>query len=299
MIKKIPIILVLILLLCTVSAAAHPLAFAILGYDVKPYQDAAQGFESISRSDVHPFVLSENKGVDVLESIRREKADILIPVGLGALTSVSNIRDIPIVYMMVPENISGTPLSKRTTGINMNVDPAVVFDIVQKALPDVENIGLLYNPLKTGLQVERAQSVLKGTHIRLVSETISRPGDISKKLKALKPRIDAFWMLPDVTLMTPETIEILMIFSLENKIPIITFSEKYVKMGALLSIGSDPYDMGRQAGEMADRILNGADIADIPCEYARKPVVTVNKKVMKKLRIWVDMDRLKNANIVE
>ena len=144
-----------------------------------------------------------------------------------------------------------------------------------------------------------AHSVLEKSHIHLIPEAISRPGEIKNKLDAIKPRIDAFWMLPDVTLMTPETIEILLLFSLENKIPIITFSEKYVRMGALLSISSDPYDMGKQAGEMANRIINGGDVSITPSEYARNPVICFNKKVIKKLRVRVSDDRLKGFKIIE
>ena len=40
------------------------------------------------------------------------------------------------------------------------------------------------------------------------------------------------------------------LFFLENKIPILTFAEKYVEIGALISIGIDVFDMGRQAGEI-------------------------------------------------
>lgn len=286
-------------LLFAASAAANPVAFAVLGYDVVPYQEAVRGFESICPLSVQPFVMSENKGVDVLEKIRQKHPEIIITIGLSALSAVSGIEDIPILYLMVPKNSPGLPPPKIATGIGINVDPAVVFDIIKKALPDVENIGVLYNPTNTGELVRNAHSVLEGSHIRLISETIGQPGEIKEKLDAIKPHIDAFWMLPDMTLMTPETVEILLLFSLENKIPIITFSEKYVRMGALLSIGSDPYDMGRQAGEMANRICNNGGMSAVTPEYARNPVVILNKKVIHKLRVWVAEDQLKDYKIIE
>ena len=136
MIKKLPFILVLCL--CVASANATPMAFTVLGYDIKPYQEAVKGFESTGPPAGHPYVLSDNKGLDVLERIRRNRPDIIIPIGLSALSSVSGIEDIPIVYMMVPESISGLPHSKNATGVGMNVDPDVVFDIVTKTLPDVK-----------------------------------------------------------------------------------------------------------------------------------------------------------------
>ncbi|MFZ2948374.1 MAG: ABC transporter substrate binding protein, partial [Desulfuromonadaceae bacterium] len=83
---------------------------------------------------------------------------------------------------------------------------------------------------------------------------------------------DLFWMLPDITVITPETAEAILLFSLENNIPILTFSEKYLERGAMLSIGIDPFDIGRQAGEMAQTLFSSGESARHV--EARKALVT-------------------------
>ena len=285
-------LLILLLLLRAVTLAAHPLAVGIVGYPVKPYEEAIRGFESLFPSNIHPLVLSENKGVDIIDKIKRKQPDILLSVGLSALKRVSNIGDIPIIHIMVLDPFSKARLSENSTGISMNIAPAVQFDIFQKVLPDIHTIGVLYNPKNTGFLVQEALSVTKGSRLKLMSETLDKPKDIIRKLNMIKPHIDAFWMLPDMTLVTPESLEILLLFSLENQIPILTFSEKYLELGALLSVGTDPFDMGQQAGEMAEKVLNGRDISTIKPGYARKPVVTINEKIARKLKIRVNRDVL-------
>jgi len=79
---------------------------------------------------------------------------------------------------------------------------------------------------------------------------------------------------------TPETIEIMLLFSFENHIPVLTFSEKYVELGALMSIGIDAFDMGCQAGEMANQILKGSDVSIIQNAYARKAVIVDGRDKM-------------------
>jgi putative ABC transport system substrate-binding protein len=66
----------------------------------------------------------------------------------------------------------------------------------------------------------------------------------------------------------------------------VTFAAKYVDTGALVSLDIDGFDMGKQGGEMANRILlDGTRVSDIPNTEARKAVLKVNRKVAKKLGI--------------
>ena len=96
-------------------------------------------------------------------------------------------------------------------------------------------------------------------------------------------------MLPDITVITPQTVEFLLLFSLENTIPLLAFSEKYVDLGAFMSTDIDAFDMGRQAGEIANRILSGVDLRSVQHVGARRLVVSTNLMVARKLGITVDV----------
>ena len=93
------------------------------------------------------------------------------------------------------------------------------------------------------------------------------------------------WMLPDLTVITPETVEFLMLFSIENRIPVITFSDKYLEMGALMSISISADDIGAQAWDMTEMVLSGKDIRTISGIDARKAEITFNQRAAKKLGI--------------
>jgi putative tryptophan/tyrosine transport system substrate-binding protein len=291
--------LILLLLLWAIPVAARPLVVTVQSFNVRPYEEAVKGFESVSRAAIHKINLSEIKGPDMLDRIREKNPDLVVAVGMGALSAAWEVKNIPLVYMMAADSFPDSLSAGRATGVSMNVSPDVQMDIFAKALPDIKTIGVLYNPEKTGFLVREALLYLRGKPIRLVAETIKSPQDISRKLDRIKSDIDAFWMLPDVTLAAPEALEILLLFSLENRIPILTFSEKYVEIGALMSIGTDPFDMGIQAGEMAEKILSGADPKTVLPEYARKTVITINETIGKKLGIRLGGDILKQANLIK
>ena len=64
-----------------------------------------------------------------------------------------------------------------------------------------------------------------------------------------------------------------------------TFSKKYLDLGAILSVSFDPFDMGKQAGDMALKLLDHKKVSDIPAERVRKVIVHKNNIAAKMLGI--------------
>jgi putative ABC transport system substrate-binding protein len=56
-------------------------------------------------------------------------------------------------------------------------------------------------------------------------------------------------------------------------------------MGAFLSVEIDPFKIGKQAGEMVEKILAGIDASDIRAVDAADADVTVNYKIGEKMGI--------------
>ena len=106
-------------------------------------------------------------------------------------------------------------------------------------------------------------------------------------------------MLPDITVVTPETVESMLLFSMENNIPILAFSEKYLELGAMLAIGIDPFDIGSQAGEMAQNIFAGGNNKKEDRHIdARKALVSVNLGIARKLGIAIDQKVLRGVKVL-
>ena len=281
------IFLLLALILPPRIADAEQKIVAVQGMRIKPYEEALRGFQSVCNAAIQEIVISEQEESEIVKKIHRIKPDLILAVGIEALSKVRKIKDIPIVYLMVlnPPN----PISKQDniTGVNMNIPPEKQLGLFQQVLFRVKRIGLLYDPSKTGYLVEKALYSSEKLGIKLIMKEVHNPKDVPSMLDSMKDGIDAFWMLPDTTVVTPETIEFIFLFSLENRIPVLTFSDKYLELGAMMSVGIDTFDIGRQAGEMAVEVLSGMNIKNIPKVDAQKAVVTLNLKVAKKLGVKI------------
>jgi putative ABC transport system substrate-binding protein len=90
-------------------------------------------------------------------------------------------------------------------------------------------------------------------------------------------------------------LEYLLLFSFENRVPILSFSDKYIEMGSLLALNIDAGDIGRQAGEMANMVLDGSDVAAVPAAPPRKSLISLNLKVAEKMGIKIDRKSVDGA----
>ena len=243
------------------------------------------------------FVVSEGKEHEIHDFIREEQPRLIVAIGADALEQVRQVRTIPIIYLMVLNPSRIVPEAKNITGVLMTPSPAQQIDLIRKALPNVSKIGVLYDPNNLTKFIRQAADAARPLGLELVIREVRTPREVPGALLRLRDEIDAFWMLPDPSVVTPETMEFFILFSGENRIPLVTFSRKYVDMGALLALDVDPFDMGMQAGEMACRIIQGTDIRALPRVDARKIIKWVNPSVARRLGFPRDLAERLNAII--
>ncbi|MRR07663.1 MAG: ABC transporter substrate-binding protein [Deltaproteobacteria bacterium] len=290
--------LLLTLLLLTGSGEAAQKVLVLQSLRVAPYEEAVRGMRSSVTGNVKKLVLSDLEGVDVAKAVRDERPDVIVAIGTEAMLRLKKIKDIPIVYLMVfdPQNTLTT--GSNITGIGMHVSPERQLISAQKVMPRLKRVGTLYNPARSGALFRKTQATARSLGIDLAAREVRSSRDVPNFVEGMKGDIEAFFMLPDATVLTPETVEYLLLFSLNNRIPIITFSDKYVEMGALMALDVDSYDVGRQAGEMVRKIQSGTTPESIPRSEPRSAVITINSKIARKLGLSLNEESIGRAKVI-
>jgi putative ABC transport system substrate-binding protein len=69
-----------------------------------------------------------------------------------------------------------------------------------------------------------------------------------------------------------------------------------VELGGLASYGPDPFETGRLAARLVDKILKGEDPGRIPVEANSKIELVINMKAAKALRLLIPPSVLQRAN---
>ena len=286
-VRKLVLLILGITLLAATSATAHDV-LVVQGLRVKPFDDAFRGFRNSCSAEVRRVYLPDVDKADIPRVVREGRPKVIVAIGPEALASVRKIRDIPIVYLMVlnPEH-SGSG-SRNITGVTMAVSPGKYLDLLSRLIPPPRRVGLIYDPARTGSLAYRVQQAARIRGIALHLAEARKSSEVPKLLDSLRGEVDSLLMLPDTTVVTPETVEAFLLFSQGSGVPIVTFASKYVEMGALASLNIDGFDQGRQAGDMARQILEGTAVSALPGEEARKVTIRTNRNVARKLGISLD-----------
>jgi len=165
----------------------------------------------------------------------------------------------------------------------MNVAPEAWLLAIKRLFPGTKRVGLLFDPRHSGSFVGEAARAAPAAGLVLKRAELGGADEVPKALNALRESVDVLWMLPDPVVASAPVVEYLVRFSIQHRIPIMTFSRKYLELGAVASLDMDPYDMGVQAAEMANRIARGADK---PMNaYARKTRLSVNRNAAGKMGV--------------
>jgi putative ABC transport system substrate-binding protein len=292
-------ILLPLLILASVAGTVGPASAGdvavITSARVDAYDEALRGFK---RSLRHRIVVEYDmagdfgRGREILSEIKSKiKPDLILAVGIWALqVVVGETTNIPVVYAMVlnPPSIIGAG-SKNVTGASMNVPVDQIIHLFKQLGPQIRRLGVVFDPAKTGYLLSAAGAIAREQGLQLITREIRSPREAIPALDSLQGEgIDALWILPDDTILAPEVVQYMLLFSYRNKVPLLGLSERHAQMGALFSLSfASSEDIGRQAGELANSILEGKTAAEIPFTTARQLKLIVNLKAAQKLGIEI------------
>ncbi|QWV91740.1 ABC transporter substrate-binding protein [Geomonas oryzisoli] len=257
-----------------------------LAYDVlllqsmhdKGYDEAVRGFKRDYRGSVRRIVLTDYADFDLTRITREEHPKLIVAVGDRALEVAQKQHATPVVYMMA---LNAKP-RRPASGVSMLLDPARYLSVLEEL--GCERVGVLYDPARSGAYVKRALALAGRSRIRLVLREVHAPKETPAMIASLKGKVDALWMLPDTTAVSPGSTEAYFLFSQAERVPVVTFAEVYLSMGGAVALIIDRYDIGRQLAELAQNVLDGNQ-QDEGGEPPRRAVTRTNEGVVRQLRL--------------
>jgi putative tryptophan/tyrosine transport system substrate-binding protein len=270
-----------------IIAASLLLPLPAMAYDVlvlqslheKGYDEAVRGVRRECQGTLRTLVLSDYAEADLTRIIREEHPRLIVAVGDRAVGLAEKQHAIPVLYMMA---LNSKP-RQRMSGISMLVDPARYVSAFESL--GARRVGVIYDPSRSGVYVRRAQAVARRAGIELVPREVHAPKETPAMLESLRGKVDAIWMIPDITAVSPASTEAYFFFSQREGVPVITFAEIYLSMGAAIALSIDRYDIGKQLGEMAQSILDGTPIDNIASQSPRRVVNKSNDGVLRRLKM--------------
>ncbi|HJV35295.1 ABC transporter substrate-binding protein [Geomonas sp.] len=245
----------------------------------KGYEEAVRGIKRECQASIRTVVLSDYAETDVTRLIREEHPRLVVAVGDRALAVADKVRGIPLLYMMA---LNPKPRQKAA-GVAMLLDPSRYLTVFEEI--GARRVGVVYDPARSGAYLKRAQQAARRSGIDLVFREVHSPKETPGMLESLRGKVDALWMIPDVTAVSPASTEAYFLFSQSQGVPVVTFSDVYLSMGGAVALSIDRFDIGKQLGEMAESVLTGTSIDDLSSQPPRRVLIKTNDGVLRRLKI--------------
>jgi len=134
--------------------------------------------------------------------------------------------------------------------------------------------------------------------IKIIAAPAQRTSDIPTATKSLKGKVDIIYTTTDNNVVS--AYESLVKVANESKIPLVASDPDSAPRGASVALGMSYYDLGRQAGKIVIRILNGEKPGDIAPQVGNVTQLVINKKAAQKQGVILS-DEILNmaAKIIE
>jgi putative ABC transport system substrate-binding protein len=296
--QKLPILILCLLLLPGRIFAAEGGVAVLFSADIAPYRQAFDGFREIVQQKkggiaIVEHVLEKENPEKVARQIDSQKPLLVFTVGPEAAKFAgTNLHHTPLIFSMVlrPQSLA----APNVTWVSLEIPARARLEKIRKLLPGVRNIGVIYSPDSDVLYREIAREC-HGLGLRAVGRQIESGTELSEAFADLAPRIDLFLMVADTRVFSPKLIQYLLAEALKTRLPVVGLAASYSRAGALLSFEADYRDIGRQAGAMALRIIDGENPASIKPATPRGIKTSLNLAVAKRLRISLDAAAVKEA----
>jgi putative ABC transport system substrate-binding protein len=275
--------------LCVPESAAMDIAI-LQSSDIAAYREAIAGLKATGPiGAVYTEYDAQGDlelGKKLARKLRASNASLVVAVGLkAALAAKVEIVDVPIVYLMVQDPLKHQLTAANMTGTLLEVSLDRQLKIMRMFLPALHRLGTLYDPAKTSVRLKEAERQATIFDYRLKGFPVESEKDVPQQLRAMLEEVEAFWLIPDSTVLTNESVQFILDSALARQVPVIGFSPEFTRMGALLSISVNYGDVGRETGLLVKRILDGAGLLPLNPLPIERLKITVNLKTAKFLGI--------------
>jgi putative ABC transport system substrate-binding protein len=224
----------------------------------------------------------------------------------SAQTMLSPMREqhVPLVFTAVTDPLEAklvTSLSSRpetVTGVSDALLPGAQLDLIQKLVPQVKNIGVVYNPgeINSTKAVQQLKEEATKRGLTLIMATADKSSEVISATTKLIGKVDAIYVPNDNTAVA--SIEVIVTLGKKFKIPVFAGDVGSVERGAVVARAYDRITLGKAAGALAVKILKGEKAGELAVETDHPLVLFINPKSAQEMGITIPDDVMKDAKII-
>ena len=238
----------------------------------------------------------------------RLKVDVIVASATATLPAKEATRTIPIVMASNADPVMlGMVASLARPGGNVTGLSQISSELAGKRLellreivPNLSRVAVMWNPGGRGSTVnwQEMQVPAKRLGIQLVPLETRNPADLDRAFAdARRANVGALAVMPSP--LFASHLRRIAELAIKNRLPTIFNLREFADVGGLVAYGPNRTDEFRRAAAYVDRILKGANPADLPVEQPTTFDLVINLKTAKALGLAIPQSLQLRAEVVE
>jgi putative tryptophan/tyrosine transport system substrate-binding protein len=237
------------------------------------------------------------------------KVDVMVSSAYpGTLAAKNATNTIPIIMVGVADPVRMGLIASlvrpggNITGLTLLAGTEIVgkhLELLKAAVPNLSRVAVLWNPANP-MHVLRLREVeVAGRSLRVQLQILKAQGpeEFDSAFAAMtRERAGALYVVGDP--MLSQHRRRLAELAAKSRLPAVYELKDHAEAGGLVAYGPSLLDMYRRAATYVDKILKGANPADLPVEQPTKFELVINLKTAKALGLIIPQSLLLQADQV-
>ena len=279
----------------------HPALDALL----RGFMDHLQSKEIPVKYNVHIANGDQALNESIARSIADENADLVLTISTpSSQACFKTLPNATILFSAVTDPVGAgllQSLSKpgpRITGMTdmSPIEPQI--KLITVLVHQLKTIGVIYNDNESNsvslVKIIEEECAKQG--INLVKKVAHSGEEVASTAQSLVGQCDAIYVPADNTVVS--VIETVARICAKNRLPLFAADVDSIPRGAIVTLAIDYYNMGKQTGRMAERILKGEAPSSMPVESLEDLRIHVNTKAAEMMGVELPVDLLQAADVI-
>jgi putative ABC transport system substrate-binding protein len=287
-------------------AQSHSRRVVVIASQVsEPYRKTVEGFraglaQGGAAATITEITLSEENTAAAAAppSLLPDGVDLIFAVGGRALRQALDAgSQVPVVAALVTEE-GLVDAGSRAYGVILGHPLETQVAAIRAALPRARSLGIVYSETKNESVIDAARTAAAADSFDVAVVRVQGAAGLGPAVDSLAPRVDAMWALPDALLTSPQNVKKALLVAFRLHVPFVGLSPAWANGGALLALGWDFIDIGRQCAETATAVLAGRAVPGPTLAYPRKASLFLNEKTARILGLEIAAEARERATAV-
>jgi ABC-type uncharacterized transport system substrate-binding protein len=218
------------------------------------------------------------------------RTDLIIAVGLNSAIIASESR-LPVLCVFISKAGFGKVVHELPVNREKNTFSAIYLDqpikrqvaLIEAALPENKNVGLLYSNYSPDLENYRKLIAVSGFNFR--EQKLESADSLYRDLESLLDKSNVLLSIPDTEVYNSLTMRNILMTTYRKRVPVVGFSSAYVKAGALCAVFSTPSQIAVQAANLVSHFYETSLLP--AAQYPSDFYVMFNQQVAHSLGISI------------